>query len=149
LALASRQCLPKVAAAHVNCYTMAGSIHLHRVYDPVEKNPGVCFLVVRLWPRGVKKSALHFDAWLKDVAPSTDLRKWFNHDPDKWPEFQRRYIKELKSAPAAWQPIATAARRGRVTLLYSSHDAEHNNAVALKSFVDKQLKRTTRRAKAA
>jgi uncharacterized protein YeaO (DUF488 family) len=79
------------------------------------------------------------DSWLKDAAPSTELRKWFSHDPEKWREFQRRYLAELNRAPEVWAPIADAARHGRVTLLYSSHDAEHNNAVALKEYVEKKM----------
>jgi uncharacterized protein YeaO (DUF488 family) len=128
---------------------MAVSIRLKRVYEQTEKSDGSRFLVERLWPRGIKKTALHFDAWLKEVAPSTELRKWFSHAPEKWREFERRYMRELKSAPEAWQPIAKAVRRGRVTLLYSSHDTEHNNAVALKKFIEKQLRRKARLPKTA
>jgi uncharacterized protein YeaO (DUF488 family) len=106
------------------------------VRDPFAKTDGVRFLVERLWPRGVKKVDLKLDAWLKGVAPSTELRKWFNHDPAKWKEFQKRYFAELKKNPEAWQPILDAEKNGTVTLLFSSHDAEHNNVVALKSFLD-------------
>ncbi|MDF0666557.1 MAG: DUF488 domain-containing protein [Nitrospira sp.] len=111
-------------------------ITLKRVYDPMTSADGVRFLVERLWPRGVKKTALHIDAWLKDVAPSGPLRRWFGHDPNKWSEFQRRYHDELRSNADALEPILKAARRGRVTLVYSSHDTEHNNAVALKGYLD-------------
>lgn len=115
-------------------------IKLKRVYDGVASaNDGVRYLVERLWPRGIKKSALRIDAWLKDAAPSTDLRKWFSHDPQKWPEFRRRYFAELDRAPDAWAPIRDAARNENVTLLYSSHDAEHNNAVALKDYIDRKV----------
>ena len=113
-----------------------GSINLKRVYDPPSPQDGRRFLVERLWPRGVKKEALHLDLWLKDVAPSTELRKWFNHDPKKWREFQRRYRAELQKQPEVCDPILQAARRGKVTLLYSSHDAEHNNAVALRDYLE-------------
>jgi uncharacterized protein YeaO (DUF488 family) len=113
-------------------------IHVKRVYDPEAKTDGCRFLVERLWPRGIKKENLKIDAWLKDVAPSTELRKWFNHDPAKWKEFQRRYFAELKRNAEAWAPIVAAAKKGEVTLLYSSHDAEHNNVAALKSFLEKQ-----------
>lgn len=92
-----------------------------------------------MWPRGVKKDALKVQAWLKDVAPTTELRKWFSHDPSKWTEFRRRYFQELKANPSAWQSLLAAARRGRVTVVYSSHDTEHNNAVALKEFLEQQL----------
>jgi uncharacterized protein YeaO (DUF488 family) len=111
-------------------------ITLKRVYDPVTSTDGVRFLVERLWPRGVKKTALRIDAWLKDVAPSSELRRWFSHDPKKWSEFRRRYHDELRASVDALDPIVKAARRGRVTLLYSSHDTEHNNAVALKEYLD-------------
>ena len=114
-------------------------IQLKRVYDAAEKSDGARFLVERLWPRGVKKQALTVEAWLKDVAPSAGLRKWFSHDPAKWPEFRRRYFQELKAHPEAWEPLVAAARHGRVTLVYSSHDTEHNNAVALKEFLEQKL----------
>ena len=96
---------------------------------------GMRFLVERLWPRGVKKTSLHFHGWLKDVAPSTELRKWFSHDPAKWNEFRQRYFAELEANPQSWKPIVEAARNGTVTLIYSSHDTEHNNAVALEEFL--------------
>ena len=108
---------------------------LKRVYDEKTPEDGVRFLVERLWPRGIKKTELAIDDWLKDVAPSDVLRRWFAHDPKKWPEFRRRYFAELDQRPQAWEPIRSAARRGRVTLIYSSHDTEHNNAVALREFL--------------
>ena len=114
-------------------------IQLKRVYDAAARNDGARYLVERLWPRGVKKESLPVQAWLKEVAPSAELRKWFSHEPAKWPEFRRRYFEELKANPQAWQPLAVAARRGRVTLVYSSHDTEHNNAVALKEFLQQRL----------
>ena len=110
-------------------------IKLKRAYDPASEDDGVRFLVERLWPRGVKKTALRLDAWLKDVAPSTELRRWFSHDPSKWIEFQRRYSAELDAKPEAVEPILEADRRGRVTLVYSSHDEEHNNAVAPRAYL--------------
>jgi uncharacterized protein YeaO (DUF488 family) len=115
-------------------------IHLKRVYEPAAKDDGMRFLVERLWPRGVKKEALRLDGWLKDVAPSTTLRQWFAHDPAKWAEFQKRYFAELDANPEAVQPIRQAMRKGAVTFLYSSHDAEHNNALALKSYLSKRRK---------
>jgi uncharacterized protein YeaO (DUF488 family) len=111
---------------------------LKRVYEREESGDGVRYLVERLWPRGVKKTALRIDGWLKDAAPSTELRKWFSHDPAKWEEFRRRYFAELDRAPEAWAPIREAARQGIVTLLYSSHDAEHNNAAALKEYIERK-----------
>ncbi len=124
-------------------------IKLKRAYEPPEGSDGARFLVDQLWPRGIRKEALQADAWLKDVAPSSQLRKWFSHDPAKWPEFQRRYFAELDQKPESWQTLAQAARRGRLTLLYASRETEHNNAVALKSYLEKHhLKRPVRREKA-
>ncbi len=116
-------------------------IQLRRVYDPPEPHEGMRFLVERLWPRGIKKTELDMDEWFKDVAPSTELRRWFGHDPAKWPEFRRRYESELKAHPEAWEPILDAARKKNVTLLFSSRDTEHNNAVALKQFLEHRLHR--------
>jgi len=114
-------------------------IQLKRVYDKPEPRDGVRFLIERLWPRGVRKTDVHEDGWLKDAGPSDQLRKWFSHDPEKWTEFQRKYFAELDNRPEAWQTILKAAGRGTVTLLYSSHDTEHNNAVALKLYLEKKL----------
>ena len=111
-------------------------IGLKRVYDRKDSTDGVRYLVERLWPRGVKKAELDLDDWLKDVAPSTELRKWFSHDPGKWAQFRHKYFAELDRAPEVCEPIRQAARKGTVTLLYSSHDAEHNNAVALKEYIE-------------
>ena len=109
-------------------------IRLTRVYDH-ETTLGRTFLVERLWPRGVRRDELHLDEWCKEVAPTTDLRKWFSHDPAKWAEFRRRYTAELDANPTGWQPLADAARKGTITLLYSSHDREHNNAVVLRDYL--------------
>ena len=122
-------------------------IKLKRAYDPVSRTDGKRFLVERLWPRGLSKEKLHIDAWLKEVGPSTALRKWFNHDPTKWDRFRTRYVRELDSRPEAWGPILAAARRRAVTLIYSSHDTEHNNAVALQEYLEARMPR--RRAVAA
>ena len=115
-------------------------IQIKRVYDPCAKEDGARFLVERLWPRGMKKDALQMDAWCKDVAPSGDLRRWFNHDPAKWKEFQRRYWGELSHHPAPWQPLFDAAKQGNITLLYSARDTEHNSARALKSYLEERLR---------
>lgn len=123
-------------------------IKLKRAYEPASHDDGTRFLVERLWPRAVKKDALRLDTWLKDVAPSTRLRQWFGHDPQKWSEFQRRYRAELDTNAEALEPILKAARRGQVTLVYSSHDQEHNNAVVLKAYVESHL-RTSKRRQAA
>jgi uncharacterized protein YeaO (DUF488 family) len=111
------------------------AIRLKRAYDGASPDDGTRILVERLWPRGVKKEALGIDSWPKDVGPSTELRKWFTHDPEKWEEFQERYTRELDSRPETWKPILSAARRGVVTLVYSSHDEEHNNAVVLQAYL--------------
>ena len=124
-------------------------IKLKRAYDSASKDDGIRFLVERLWPRGVNKTALHLDAWLKDVAPSTELRRWFSHDPSKWIEFQRRYFAELNAKPEAVEPILDADRRGQVTLVYSPHDKEHNNAVALKAYLAARISRRGRVHRAA
>jgi uncharacterized protein YeaO (DUF488 family) len=116
-------------------------IRIKRAYDPPAKEDGARFLVDRLWPRGVKKDALPMAAWCKEVAPSNELRQWFSHDPDKWNEFQRRYRAELTGHSPAWQPLLDAAREGDVTLLYSAHDAEHNNALVLKAYLEERLTR--------
>ncbi len=116
-------------------------IQLKRAYDRPSAEDGKRFLVERLWPRGMKKTELRIDAWLKDVAPSTALRQWFSHDPDKWTEFRRRYFAELDKNTEAWEQILQAAQRGRITLIYSSHDQQHNNAVALKDFLEPKMKR--------
>jgi uncharacterized protein YeaO (DUF488 family) len=111
-------------------------IRLKRVYDVPEPGDGVRLLVERLWPRGMKKEALRLDGWPKDVAPSDALRRWFAHDPARWEEFQRRYRAELDAHPEVWQPILEAARQGDVTLLFSARDTQHNNAVALKAYLE-------------
>ena len=120
-------------------------ITLKRVYETADPTDGVRFLVERLWPRGVKKTVLKVDGWLKEVAPSSDLRRWFSHDPKKWREFRRRYFRELDANPDYFEPLLKAARGGRVTLVYSSHDTEHNNAVALKEYLENKIakKRST------
>ncbi|MGY1809267.1 DUF488 domain-containing protein [Blastococcus sp. SYSU D00669] len=111
-----------------------GTIALVRVHDE-DDDGGRRFLVERLWPRGVRKDALRLEAWLPDVAPSHELRKWFDHRPDRWPEFRRRYSAELDGCPDAWRPLADAAAAGDISLLYSSRDRERNNAVALRDYL--------------
>jgi uncharacterized protein YeaO (DUF488 family) len=118
-------------------------IQLKRVYEKPGPHDGIRFLIERLWPRGVRKADVHMDGWQKEAGPSTELRKWFSHDPDKWVEFQHKYFAELKERPEALEPILEAAKHGTVTLLYSSHDTEHNNAVALKRFIEAQLAHTS------
>lgn len=116
-------------------------IKLKRAYEPAARTDGARYLIERLWPRGVKKESLPMRGWLKDVAPSTELRKWFSHDPERWNEFRRRYFAELRKHTQALQPLLDAARRGTVTLIYSSHDQKHNNAVALKEYLESRSAR--------
>jgi uncharacterized protein YeaO (DUF488 family) len=119
-------------------------IRIKRTYDPVERTDGRRILVERLWPRGMKKTALEMDEWCKDVAPSTALRQWFGHRPERWPEFRRRFERELQQNSAAWSPILELARTRTVTLLYSAHDIEHNGAVVLRDFLGRKLARSSR-----
>ncbi len=114
-------------------------IQIKRVYEPKARGDGVRFLVERLWPRGIKKEDLDARAWLKDVAPSPELRKWFSHDPAKWDEFKARYQAELDKEPEAWKPLLEAARQGTVTLLYSARDTEHNSALLLQQYLERKL----------
>jgi uncharacterized protein YeaO (DUF488 family) len=111
---------------------------IKRVYDEPAAADGLRFLVDRLWPRGIKKEALKLDGWLREVAPSSALRKWFNHDPDKWAEFQRRYLAELKDNPA-WKPLLAAVQKKNVTLLFAARDARINQASVLRDFLNHNL----------
>lgn len=113
-------------------------ISIKRAYDPPSPSDGTRVLVDGLWPRGISKEQLKLDMWLKDVAPSATLRKWFSHDTERWEEFQRRYIDELKHNATAWKPIADAAHSHHVTLVFGSKDVEHNNAVVLQRFLGTQ-----------
>jgi len=113
-------------------------IQLKRVYESARAKDGMRFLVERLWPRGLKKNEVLLDGWLKDVAPSPTLRSWFGHDPAKWSTFRQRYFAELDRQPKTWEPILRAAKRGTVTLIFSSRDIEHNNAVALKEYLKRK-----------
>jgi uncharacterized protein YeaO (DUF488 family) len=111
-------------------------IRIKRAYDAAQPQDGARYLVDRLWPRGRRKEDLDLVAWPKEVAPSDNLRKWFGHDPQKWGEFRRLYFSELDQNPAAWRSILERAREGRVTLVYAAKDEEHNNAVALKEYLE-------------
>lgn len=110
-------------------------IKIKRVYEAPAPDDGARLLVERLWPRGMRKEALELNGWIKDVAPSAELRRWFRHDPARWDEFKRKYKDELDQHPEALQHIKTAARRGNVTLLFSARDTEHNNARALREYL--------------
>ncbi len=111
-------------------------IRTKRVYDPISAEDGRRILVDRLWPRGLKKEALALDAWLKELAPSDELRRWFNHDPTKWEAFQARYAIELETKRDLWLPLISAEIDQPITFLYAARDTQHNNAVALKAILD-------------
>jgi uncharacterized protein YeaO (DUF488 family) len=111
-------------------------IRLKRVYDQPSRADGLRVLVDRVWPRGLTKQRAAVELWLKDVAPSTDLRKWFNHDPSKWQEFESRYRKELREKKADLQLLIKESKERTVTLLFGARDAEHNQAVVLKKVLD-------------
>jgi uncharacterized protein YeaO (DUF488 family) len=113
-------------------------IRIKRVYDAPDRADGARFLVDRVWPRGIKKAKVALDGWLKDVAPSTKLRKWFAHDPRKWDEFQRRYETELAEKEKDWGRIVKAEQKGNVTLIYGAKDSNYNNAAALKNYLAKR-----------
>jgi len=115
-------------------------IQIKRVYDEAGRADGARFLVDRLWPRGIKKESLAIEAWTKEAAPSNELRHWYHHDSSQWDEFCRRYFSELEKNPTSWTRLLEAARKGNVTLLYSSKHLEQNNAVALKEFLNEKLK---------
>lgn len=115
------------------------AIKLKRAYEPARRGDGYRVLVERLWPRGIRKENLVLRQWTKEVAPSTELRKWFSHDRKRWSEFRQRYLEELKESQASERLRALAARasRGTVTLVFSSRDTEHNNAVVLKGELER------------
>lgn len=119
----------------------AASIVLKRAYDAPSRNDRFRILVERLWPRGLSKQRAKIDLWAKDAAPSTTLRRWFNHDPAKWVEFKTRYYRELRARPEALAAIREELRSGRVTFVYASKESRFNNAVALKAFVDRHRPR--------
>jgi uncharacterized protein YeaO (DUF488 family) len=107
-------------------------VKLKRVYEPAATGDGERILVERLWPRGLAREQARVDLWLKEVAPSTELRRWFAHDPAKWEEFQRRYKEELKDKKGLLDLLKEKARRATITLVFAARDADHNNAVVLK-----------------
>jgi uncharacterized protein YeaO (DUF488 family) len=119
-------------------------LRLKRVYESASATDGKRILVDRLWPRGLSKKKAAIDEWLKEIAPSPELRRWFGHDPDKWPEFQRRYRQELRNHAALIRDLAARAARHRVTLVYAARDEEHNDAVVLAAIVRARMKRSAR-----
>ena len=112
------------------------SIRLKRAYDPPADGDGFRVLVDRVWPRGVSKDAMKLDQWLKEIAPSTALRKWFAHDPDRWDEFRRRYFQELDGHPQEVGALREKMRAGPVTIIFASKEQQFNNAVALKEYLE-------------
>ena len=115
------------------------SLAIKRVYEPPAPEDGYRVLVDRLWPRGLKREDAALDLWAKDVGPSRELRQWFGHEPARWEGFRHRYAAELDAAAEQWRPLLVKAARHRVTLLYGAHDVEHNNAVALRAYLETYL----------
>ncbi|MGE5222195.1 MAG: DUF488 domain-containing protein [Omnitrophica WOR_2 bacterium] len=113
-------------------------IQLKRAYEPASKDDGQRILVERLWPRGISKDKANLTAWIKDAAPSPELRKWFNHDPAKWDEFSRRYRAELKQQPEALEQLKGYINKGKVTFVYGARDEQHNSAQILKEYLEKE-----------
>jgi uncharacterized protein YeaO (DUF488 family) len=113
----------------------ASHVQIKRAYETPAQDDGTRILIDRLWPRGVKKEVLALDQWDKELAPSTELRQWFGHDPALWTEFQQRYAKELRAHSPALDALRALAQKGRITLVYGAHDEIHNNAVALRDIL--------------
>ncbi|NMM77970.1 hypothetical protein B2J88_09910 [Rhodococcus sp. SRB_17] len=113
----------------------ASHVRIKRAYEPPAPEDGMRILIDRLWPRGVKKEALALDQWSKELAPSTELRQWFGHDPARWAEFQRRYTAELQPHAGQVDALRTLARKGPLTLVYGAHDEAHNNAVVVRALL--------------
>lgn len=110
-----------------------------RAYALPSAEDGSRYLVDRLWPRGISRADLAIAAWVREAAPSDELRKWYRHDPELWEEFKQRYFNELDQHPEAWQPLLEAARRGTITLVYSAREEAYNNAAALKEYLSARL----------
>ena len=113
----------------------ASHVQIKRAYEPVAPDDGTRILIDRLWPRGIKKEALALDQWTKELAPSTELRKWFGHDPARWAEFQDRYAAELQPQTEQLDALRALARKSRLTLIYGAHDEAHNNAVVMRALL--------------
>jgi uncharacterized protein YeaO (DUF488 family) len=118
----------------------ATRFRLKRVYEPAASEDGMRVLIDRLWPRGLTKEKAAVDHWMKDIAPSAELRKWFGHDPDRWTEFRRRYKEELRQHTALLDQIRDLSSGGTVTLLFGAHDEEHNDAVVLREVLVKGMR---------
>lgn len=118
--------MSKIAADHVR---------LKRAYEPPAPDDGTRILIDRLWPRGVKKADAAIDEWMKEIAPSAELRKWFGHESERWQEFRRRYKSEIRRHPDEFYRLRKLAQRGRITLVFSAHDEAHNDAVVLQELL--------------
>lgn len=114
------------------------TINIKRVYEEQSSDDGQRILIDRLWPRGLTKEKAKIDLWLKEIAPSTQLRQWFGHDPNKWNEFQKRYRAELEKNKEIVSELVTQLKKGKTTLVYSAKDEEHNDAVVLKEYLEKR-----------
>lgn len=123
------------------------TIQTKRVYDPVDQGDGTRVLVDRVWSRGITKEKLKADLWLKDAAPSTPLRKWFNHDPDRWQAFKERYFAELDGDPQVSEQLFALSKKATVTLLFSARDTLHNQAIALREYLILMYNHTKNRKK--
>lgn len=133
-------------SAHSDATASAHScadIQVRRIYEAPSPEDGARVLVDRLWPRGVSKERAALDLWLKDIAPSTELRQWFGHEPARWTGFRERYRAELEANPACVAQLETLARKGRLTLLFGARDTEHNEAVVLADYLQEQVKHPT------
>jgi uncharacterized protein YeaO (DUF488 family) len=119
----------------MNAKIAAANVKLKRAYEPPAAEDGIRILVDRLWPRGISKKKAALDQWMRDIAPSAGLRKWFGHDPARWDEFRRRYAKEVHQNAVLLDQLRSFARRGPITLVYSAHDEVHNDAVVLRSLL--------------
>lgn len=122
-----------------NGQCMLEHLSTRRIYESRAEAEGYHVLVDGMWPRGISKADANIDEWLKDIAPSTELRRWFAHDPDKWPEFRKRYFRELDANPEAVKRLIGMIRQGPVTLVYAARDTEHNNARVLKTYLEGRL----------
>jgi uncharacterized protein YeaO (DUF488 family) len=118
------------------------AIRLKRAYAPAEPDDGFRILVDRLWPRGLAKKSSHIDLWLKDIAPSRELRKWFDHDPKRWRSFRTKYFREIDSNPAVLATLLEQVRKGPVTLLYAAREQRYNDAVALNEYLSSRRRRS-------
>lgn len=128
--------MPGVLGARL---VVVSGVRIRRVYDPPEPEDGFRILIDRVWPRGVSKEEARVDEWRRDLAPSTELRRWFGHDPARFDEFRRRYRAELEQAADALDELVERARDGVVTLVYGARDTEHNNAVVLRELLEERL----------